>query len=139
MTQDINTKSRRNSKANSGGEKAVKGGEKKSLDIDFASVQSDTVGSPSEESESRNKDAYVGGASKSPAITKKTESIQYYNAQADRQSVKADQQKEPAQSSLPLTGWLFVHSILHLAGSAPWPRQSAPWQNPQVLNNSIKS
>ena len=101
MTQDINTKSRRHSKANSGGkkaigEKALKSGEKKSLDIDFASIQSDAVGSPAEESESPDKDAaYVAGASQSPAIKKKTQSVQYYNAQSDKQSVKADQQKEP--------------------------------------------
>jgi len=89
MTQNTNTKSRRNSKT-------IKGGKKKSLDIDFASIQSDAIGSPSEESASRNKDAYVAGASKSPATIKKTQSVEYYSAQSEKQSANAVQQEKLA-------------------------------------------
>jgi len=93
MKQDINTNRRRD-------RHNKKGGKKKSLDIDFASLNKDTegkaVGEFDQGGNSDDPDTIIGGASASSVIQNNNEKIQYY----DSQTVKSDSniaQHQPAE------------------------------------------
>jgi len=91
MKQDINTNSRR-------GRHGKKGGKKKSLDIDFASVPLDAAGRSIVESESddidANKEAIVDDTGNSTVLHNNSQKVEYYDSQSKKPDVNVAQQKK---------------------------------------------